>query len=341
MRALFKTKVESVDGRLTSFHRLETLQVNLGDLCNLSCAHCHHNASPHGTRIMGRAVLDKIAAFLARHPGLTLDVTGGCPEMNPEFRYFIEETAGLARRRIVRSNLAIALEPGMEWLPNFYREQELVVMASLPCYEMENVEKQRGSGVFSRSIEVLRSLNRQGYGSELELHLVHNPGNGSVSGPQDMLEEHYRKELLQHFGIRFNRLHCMNNTPLGRFREDLERNGTYRQYIEHLERKFNPQAAERIMCRTLISVGWNGVLYNCDFNLAAALPVKLVDGSDGDIDRIDEVLATGSVIRMAEHCFSCTAGHGSGCGGSFAASGSRTDEPGIRNDQGTGVCFRQ
>jgi radical SAM/Cys-rich protein len=187
MTGLFKQRVAAVDGHFTTFKRLETVQVNLGDLCNLSCAHCHHSASPSGVRIMGREVMDRIVAVLTRYPGLTLDITGGCPEMNPDFRYFVEATKGLAARRIVRSNLAIALEPGMEWLPDFYREQELVVMASLPCYEADNVEKQMGEGVFNRSIEALRRLNKQGYGSRLELHLVHNPGSSSVSGSRDML----------------------------------------------------------------------------------------------------------------------------------------------------------
>jgi radical SAM/Cys-rich protein len=341
MQVQFKRKIELLDERFTTFNRLETLQVNLGDMCNLRCAHCHHNASPQGDRIMGRVVMDKIAAFLSRCPGLTLDVTGGCPEMNPDFRYFIEATTGLASRRIVRSNLTIALEPGMEWLPDFYREQGLVVMASLPCYALENVEKQRGSGVFNRSIAVLRSLNRHGYGSELELHLVHNPGNGSVSGSRDMLEAHYRQELLQHFGIRFSRLHCMNNTPLGRFRKQLEQKGTYRQYIEQLEGTFNPEAAERIMCRTLISVGWDGMLYNCDFNLAATLPITLADGLPVPIDRIDEVITSGSDIRMADHCFSCTAGLGSGCGGAPAEAGINFSVFTDRHDQGVALCCPQ
>lgn len=336
----FKDKVADVNDRFTSFYDLNTLQVNLGDLCNLSCIHCHHNASPSGTRIMGRDVMAGITAFLSGHPGLTLDITGGCPEMNPDFRFFIEATAGLAARRIIRSNLAIALEPGMEWLPEFYREQALVIMASLPCYELENVEKQRGEGVFSSSIEVLRRLNRQGYGSERELHLVHNPGNGSVSGSREVLEQHYRTQLFQLFGVSFNHLHTMNNTPIGRFREHLEYTGRYRRYIEYLAEKFNPQAAEKIMCRTLVSVGWDGLLYNCDFNLAAALPLLLRDGSRATIDRITEVITPGSPIRMAEHCFSCTAGQGSGCGGTQPVSSRESVVPVDNNYQEPAPCFQ-
>lgn len=341
MRAQFRKQVESIDARFTTFNKLETLQVNLGDLCNLQCSHCHHNASPQGTRIMGRDVMDRIVAFLSRHPGLTFDITGGCPEMNPNFRYFIEATRGLAERRIIRSNLAIALESGMEWLPDFYREHELVVMASLPCYELENVEKQRGGGVFSRSIEVLQRLNRQGYGNALELHLVHNPGNGFISGSRDTLERHYRKELLEHFGVSFSRLHCMNNTPIGRFRDQLERKGTYQKYIEHLAEKFNPSAMRQIMCRSLISVGWDGVLYNCDFNLAAGLPLKRKDGSRAGIDLIDEVICPGSAIRMAEHCFSCTAGQGSGCGGTLPENDEKAQIATKNHNPVVSACLQQ
>jgi radical SAM/Cys-rich protein len=341
MKGLFKQKVEAVDPRFSKFQNLETLQVNLGDLCNLSCAHCHHHASPRGVRIMGRAVMDKIAAFLAQHPRLTLDITGGCPEMNPDFRYFVEATAGRAGRRIIRSNLAIAIEPGMAWLPDFYREHELVVMASLPCYEPENVEKQRGSGVFTQSIEALRRLNLQGYGSDLELNLIHNPGNGSVHGSREMLELHYRNELLRRFGVTFSRLLCMNNSPIGRFRESLERKGRYQRYIEHLAGKFNPQATERIMCRTLVNIGWDGLLYNCDFNLAAAMPLKRADESLVTIDRIEEVIVPGRGIQMADHCFSCTAGEGSGCGGLFDVSVNKVCVSANGHDQGVSICSQQ
>ncbi|HEX2998184.1 MAG TPA: arsenosugar biosynthesis radical SAM (seleno)protein ArsS [Anaerolineales bacterium] len=323
LRELFKQKVEAVNPCFSRFDRLQTLQVNLGNLCNLRCAHCHHDASPRGIKIMGRVVMDKITAFLARHPGLTLDITGGCPEMNPDFRYFVEATSGLSSRRIIRTNLAIVLEPGMEWLPDFYRRQALVLMASFPCYQQENVEKQRGKGVFNRSIEVLRRLNHHGYGDDLELHLVHNPGGGSIAGSRNMLELHYRTELHKLFGVRFSRLHCMNNAPIGRFRDNLERKGTYHCYLEHLAGNFNPQASERLMCRTLVSVGWNGMLYNCDFNMAAAMPLQLPNGSPATIDRIDEAILPGNEIQMAEHCFSCTAGEGSGCGGSLVVAGDR------------------
>lgn len=317
MHALFKRRIDEVDAALCRFDRLETIQVNLGDLCNLSCAHCLHHASPRGTRVMRRAVMEKVAAFLSRRSGLTLDITGGAPEMNPDFPFLVEATDGLAARRIVRCNLAVVTEPGMEWLPEFYRVHSLVVMASLPCYLPENVERQRGNGTFEASIEALRRLNAEGYGDTRELHLVHNPGADSVFGSRETLERDYRAELKERFGVVFNRLHCINNAPVGRFRKELERQGGYRRYLEHLADRFNPDAADRIMCRTLLSVGWDGTLHNCDFNLAAGLPIQRADGSSLTIDRIDEAVAPGGPIRVAEHCFGCTAGEGSGCGGTF------------------------
>jgi radical SAM/Cys-rich protein len=335
---MFQKKIEAVHDSFSSFRELETLQVNLGDLCNLSCGHCHHGASPHGTRIMAREVMARVTAFLARHPGLVLDITGGCPEMNPHFRHFVEATAGHATRRIVRSNLAIALEPGMEWLPDFYRQQELVVMASLPCYQAENVDSQRGRGVFERSIEALRRLNRLGYGRDRELHLVYNPASSRVAGSRESLEEHYRVELQERFGVSFSRLHCMNNAPIGRFRNDLERKGTYRRYLEQLAQLFNPLAAGQIMCRTLVSVGWDGTLYNCDFNLAAALPLQDAYGSPVPIELIDAAIVPGSPIRTAEHCFSCTAGQGSGCGGSAPEAAIRAQRPASRDEAGVAAC---
>ncbi|MBJ6725148.1 arsenosugar biosynthesis radical SAM (seleno)protein ArsS [Geomesophilobacter sediminis] len=313
---VFQEKLRAIDSGLTRFERLQTLQVNLGDRCNLSCIHCHHSASPTGTRIMGREVIDQVVRYLERHPGLTLDITGGCPELNPHFRHLVEATAGLAARRIIRSNLSIALEKGMEWLPDFYREQNLVVMASLPCYELENVEAQRGRGVYQASIEALTRLNQKGYGKDRELHLVYNPGGTAVAAARETLEQAYRQELRERFGISFNHLHCMNNVPLGRYRVSLEQTGAYQRYLAHLAERFNPDAAPGIMCRTLISIGWDGTLYNCDFNLAAGLPLRGIDGAPLRVAELAEAVRSGNPIRMAEHCFSCTAGHGSGCGGS-------------------------
>jgi len=318
MVAAFKERLRELDPMYVTFEGLQTLQVNLGNLCNLSCTHCHVNASPAGNLIMGSEVMEKIVGLLSRRPGITLDITGGCPEMNPHFRALVEGTWGCSPRRMVRSNLAILTEPGMEWLPAFYRDQELVVIASLPCYLEENVERQRGPGVFARSIEALRTLNELGYGDTLELNLVYNPGGPFIPGSQRELEEAYKAELLSRHGIRFNNLYTIANAPIGRFREHLEATGTYERYLTTLATRFNPDAAPTIMCRSLISVDWQGVLYNCDFNQAIGLPITGNDGTLLTIDDLDEAATTGTELFLAQHCYCCTAGEGSSCTGALA-----------------------
>ncbi|RNC71065.1 MAG: radical SAM/Cys-rich domain protein [Desulfuromonadales bacterium] len=318
MVAAFKEKLREIDPLYTTFEGLQTLQVNLGNRCNLSCAHCHVDASPAGKRIMGQEVMEKIAGLLARRPGITLDITGGCPEMNPHFRFLVEATQGLSCRRMVRSNLAILTEPGMEWLPSFFRDQELVVIASLPCYLEENVDKQRGGGVFEKSITALRQLNELGYGDSLELDLVYNPGGPFVPGSQKELEQSYKKELLARYGIHFTSLFTIANAPIGRFREYLEAKGAYERYLATLATRFNPDAARTIMCRTLVSVDWKGFLYNCDFNQAIGLPITGADGHILKIDDLEEAARSGVELFLAQHCYSCTAGEGSSCTGALA-----------------------
>jgi len=317
MVALFKERLRELAPEYVTFEGLQTLQVNLGDLCNLSCTHCHVQASPAGSRVMGPGVMEKIVAFLARRPGTTLDITGGCPEMNPHFRLLVEGSRGHSPRRMVRSNLVILTEPGMEWLPAFFRNQELVVIASLPCYLEENVDRQRGEGVFGRSIEALRLLNSLGYGDTLELNLVYNPGGAFVPGSQRDLEDAYRAQLTERYGIRFNHLYSIANAPVGRFREQLEATGTYERYLATLATRFNPDAAPAIMCRTLISVDWQGVLYNCDFNQAMNLPITGNDGSRLTIDELDAATAPGTELFLGQHCYCCTAGEGSSCTGAL------------------------
>lgn len=318
MVAAFKERLRELAPEYVTFEGLQTLQVNLGDLCNLSCTHCHVKASPAGSRVMGTAVMEKIVAFLARRPGITLDITGGCPEMNPHFRPLVEGSRGHSPRRMVRSNLAILTEPGMEWLPAFFRDQELVVIASLPCYLEENVDRQRGQGVFGRSIDALRRLNGLGYGDTLEMNLVYNPGGPFVPGSQRELEDAYRAQLRERYGIRFNHLYTIANAPIGRFREQLEAAGAYERYLATLATRFNPDAAPAIMCRTLISVDWQGVLYNCDFNQAMGLPITGNDGSRLTIDELDEATTPGTELFLAQHCYCCTAGEGSSCTGALA-----------------------
>ena len=322
MNRAFKEQLKEINPLYLGFDKLQTLQVNLGDQCNLRCSHCHVGASPSGTESMGQEVIDRLVAFLARSPGLTLDVTGGCPEMSPRFRYLFELTEGIAARRMVRSNLTIITEPGMEWLPDFYRRHRVVIIGSLPCYLKENVDRQRGEGVYDRSIEALRRLNAIGYGnSPLELNLVYNPGGDFVPGSQKQLADAYRQELGEQWGIRFNDLYTITNAPIGRFRAQLEEMGTYDRYVNLLARSFNPDAAGSIMCRSLISVGWNGNLYNCDFNQALGMPITADDGTVLTIEDLEAATRNGNEICLADHCYSCTAGEGSSCTGALAAKG--------------------
>ena len=317
MLVSFQQRLQAVNPEYETFENLQTLQVNLGNLCNLHCTHCHVNASSRSTEVMGQDVMEQIAGFLRRHPDLTLDITGGCPEMNPNFRFLIEQTEGLAPRRLLRSNLAIMAEPGREWLPEFCRSHELTIVGSLPCYLEENVDRQRGSGVYQKSITVLKRLNSLGYGAELELDLVYNPGGDFVSGSQQELETAYKAELSANHGITFNHLFTITNAPIGRFREYLEANGTYAEYLLLLAGRFNSEAAGSIMCRTLISVDWQGKIYNCDFNQALAMPVTADDGSEITIAELDDGGMNGKKIRLSQHCYCCTAGEGSSCTGAL------------------------
>lgn len=317
MVPLFTDRLQAVNPEFETFASLQTLQVNLGNLCNLCCSHCHVNASLRGTEIMGVEVMTQIVRFLSRHPELTLDITGGCPEMNPHFRYFVEQTAALTPRRLLRSNLAIMAEPGWEWLPEFCRAQRLTIVGSLPCYLEKNVDAQRGSGVYQKSIQVLKQLNALGYGTELELNLVYNPGGDFVPGAQVGLEEVYKSELSIRHGICFNHLFTITNAPIGRFREQLEASGSYADYLRLLDSRFNPAAVGSIMCRTLISVDWQGNVYNCDFNQALLLPITAEDGSVISISALDDESLSGRKIRLSQHCYCCTAGEGSSCTGAL------------------------
>jgi len=314
----FKDRLQAVNPEYETFASLHTLQVNLGNLCNLHCTHCHVGASRRGTEIMGTAVMEQIVKFLKRHPDLTLDITGGCPEMNPDFRYLIEQTNGLASRRLLRSNLAIMAEQGWEWLPEYCRNHELTIIGSLPCYLEENVDRQRGSGVYQKCIQVLKQLNSLGYGTEQELNLVYNPGGNFVAGSQQGLEAAYKTELSTNHGIIFNRLFTITNAPIGRFREHLEVTGTYSDYLQMLAGRFNPEAAGSIMCRTLISVDWQGKIYNCDFNQALGMPVTAADGSELFISQLEDASMRGKQIDLAQHCYCCTAGEGSSCNGALS-----------------------
>ncbi|NVO00749.1 MAG: arsenosugar biosynthesis radical SAM protein ArsS [Geobacteraceae bacterium] len=313
----FEAQILEINPAFARITGIETLQVNLGNLCNLCCTHCHQEASPLGTKIMGRDVIDAIADLLTGNRAMTLDITGGAPELHPDFRYFIELTEGNAKKRILRSNLAIMKETGMEWLPEFCALQRLSITASLPCYLEENVDTQRGTGTYDSSISAIKELNRLGYGSELELNLVYNPGGGFLPPSQQELETAYRQELLERHGITFTNLFTITNAPVGRFRSSLEKSGKLDRYMNLLAEKFNPCAAEAIMCRSLLSIDWQGHIYNCDFNQAVGRELRNPDGSPLTVLNLDLDSMRKREILFADYCYCCTAGEGSSCTGAL------------------------
>ena len=298
---------------------VRTLQVNLGNRCNQKCSHCHVGAGPDGEKIMPRDVMQEIIDFLSNYRGLCVDMTGGCPELNHNFKFFVEEVRPLAEHLMARTNLTVFFEPGLDWVASWYRDQRVVVIGSLPCYTEENVDKQRGRNVFKASIKAIKQLNELGYGYDenLQLNLVYNPGGDFLPAPQEQLEADYKRELNEKFGVRFNRLFTITNAPIGRFKQRLEAKGVLGPYLEQLANNFNPDAAENVMCRSLVSVDYRGLLYNCDFNQALGLPIILSDGQAATIDRLDDVIFQNVDVITGTHCYCCTAGAGSSCTGSL------------------------
>jgi radical SAM/Cys-rich protein len=295
-----------------------TLQVNAGKLCNQACHHCHVEAGPKRTEIMSEGVADRVLELLAASPDVTtVDLTGGAPELNPHFRRLVRETRALGRAVIDRCNLTVLFEPGMDDLAEFLAEHAVAVMASLPCYGAENVEKQRGAGVFDKSIHALQRLNALGYGrgAGLALDLVYNPVGAFLPPPQAELEARYRDELGRGFGIDFDRLLTITNMPIKRFAEALARAGEQAAYMGLLVNHFNPATVDGLMCRSLLSVGWDGALYDCDFNQMLELPLGGGPATIFDVPGLGDL--TGAPIATAAHCYGCTAGTGSSCGGAL------------------------
>jgi radical SAM/Cys-rich protein len=301
-----------------------TLQINVGKLCNQACHHCHVNAGPKRAEIMPRDVAERIIALLAASSTIeTVDITGGAPELNPNFRWLVAEASRLGRRVIDRCNLTVLFRPGMDDLPDFLARNGVEITASLPCYTAENVDKQRGPGVFDKSIRALQVLNGLGYGlpgSPLLLNIVYNPLGPFLPPSQANLEADYKKQLREHFGIQFHRLFTLTNMPIKRFADCLHRSGKWDAYMSLLVNHFNPAAVASLMCRTLVSVAWEGKLYDCDFNqmLEIGLPHQPAMGpaSVWDIESFSGW--TGKPISTGSHCFGCTAGSGSSCGGTLA-----------------------
>ena len=298
--------------------RLSTLQVNLGYRCNQSCRHCHVDAGPWRTEMMADALMQLIPQAVRTQRISCLDLTGGAPELHPGFRKLVRQVRADGVDVIDRCNLTILSEPGQEDLALFLADQGVRVIASLPCYSESNVDQQRGNGVFERSIRGLRQLNALGYGNgdgRLELHLVYNPQGPSLPPAQAPLEEAYKKELSV-LGIRFDRLLTLANMPIKRFARDLALRGELERYQRLLEAAHNPANASAVMCRELLSVDWQGNLYDCDFNQQLQMPLS------GRIRRLedlvlDDTVVTGQVIHTDRHCFGCTAGAGSSCGGAL------------------------
>jgi len=299
---------------------LETLQVNVGKLCDLACHHCHVEAGPKRTEIMESHTVDRILELLSETQGVhTLDITGGAPELNPHFRRLVSEARKLDKMVMDRCNLTVLFRQGQENTAQFLADQKVQIVASLPCYTRQNVEKQRGLHVFNPSIEALQLLNGLGYGQSgtgLELDLVYNPLGPSLPPAQGQLEETYRQELGDRFGIVFNHLYTITNMPIKRFLHQLERNGQYESYMQTLLDAFNPCAAKGVMCRNLLSVGWDGQLYDCDFNQALELPLGGKPRTLWDIESLEQV--NQEPIAFGDHCYGCTAGAGSSCGGALA-----------------------
>jgi radical SAM/Cys-rich protein len=299
-----------------------TIQVNVGKLCNQACHHCHVDAGPRRTEIMTRATADRVIEILAASPHVrTLDITGGAPELNPNFTMLVERARALDRTVIVRCNLTVTLEPGMEWLVDFYRDSHVELICSLPCYTAENVDQQRGAGVFEKSIAALRNLNACGFGrAAMRLDLVYNPIGASLPPPQVELESRYRDELQRNFGIVFDRLLTITNMPIARFAHQLAATGMHAKYMSLLVNHFNPVTVDNLMCRTLVSIGWDGRLYDCDFNQMLEIPLGgRQSHPDLTIWNIDDVaILADQPIATASHCFGCTAGAGSSCTGAIA-----------------------
>ncbi|UVW30048.1 arsenosugar biosynthesis radical SAM (seleno)protein ArsS [Massilia sp. H6] len=300
---------------------LDTLQVNLGYLCNQSCLHCHVNAGPNRKELMDRDNIDAVLAVLAAKKLHTLDLTGGAPEMNPLFGYLVEQARALGVRVIDRCNLTILSEPGYEHLAGFLAANRVEVCASLPCYSQENVDKQRGDGVFERSIGALQALNALGYGKPgtgLVLNLVFNPQGAVLPPGQQQLEAAYKQELAEHFGIVFNELFVIVNMPIQRFGSTLVSKGQFTGYMDLLKANYLEQNLDSVMCRSLVSVDWQGFLYDCDFNQMLGMRAPIGAGGRPHLRDLLREEVEGLPIAIADHCYGCTAGQGSSCGGALA-----------------------
>ncbi len=298
-------------------NHLEILQINLGYLCNMECNHCHVDASPRRKEITTKQVLLKCLEVIDNVSSIhTVDLTGGAPEMNPNFKWLIEELSKRNVETLVRSNLTILVEGKFKTYPEFLTKHKVTIVSSLPCYTQQNVDAQRGDGTFYKSIKALKKLNKLGYGQsdDLKLHLVYNPGGASIAGNQQALENDYKRELKENYGIVFNNLYTITNLPISRFLEDLLSKNKLQTYVKLLANSFNPYAAENLMCKNTLSVDYNGNLYDCDFNQILKKPIASNIKNIMDFD--DAILLKRQIVTN-QHCFGCTAGEGSSCQGAL------------------------
>jgi radical SAM/Cys-rich protein len=299
---------------------VDVLQVNLGRYCNLACIHYHVESGPTRKEMMSRQTVDAVLRFFAGTSIPTLDITGGAPELHRDFDYLVESARGLGRHVMDRCNLTVIFEPEKEYLPEFFQRHEVQLVCSLPCYSQENVDKQRGKGTFEASIRALQRFNEIGYGqpdSNLILNLVYNPVGPHLPPPQAQLEQDYKRILRDQFGIVFNHLFCLTNMPITRYATHLKLRGEYDRYVELLESNFNAATLDQVMCRNLISIGWDGRIYDCDFNQMLDLPICDDEGNTLEISSLSVDKILNRAITVGNHCYACTAGSGSSCGGAL------------------------
>jgi len=320
----FSERVQ-LEGMTLRRRSINTVQINVGKRCNQACVHCHVDAGPKRTEMMDRRTAALALEFVRAANARTVDITGGAPELNPWFRFLVEESRRDGRHVIDRCNLTILLEPGQEDLAEFLARMGVEIIASMPCYLEENVEKQRGRGVYEKSIEALQSLNRLGYGKDnsgLILNLVYNPVGASLPPPQAVLEEDYKRELGSRFGVVFNSVYTITNMPIARFAHILERDGKLETYLHLLAEGFNQSTLTHLMCKDQVSISWDGYLYDCDFN--QMLDLRVGNGKPFRLgEQSPEALVRALIHRdilVDNHCYGCTAGAGSSCGGSLAIS---------------------
>ena len=300
--------------------QLETLQVNLGYICNQKCVHCHVNAGPNRKEMMDRTTMDQVIGYLKASGAKILDITGGAPEINPYFRYLVRIGRQLGVHVIDRCNLTILEEPGYEDLGEYLAANQVEIIASLPCYLEENVDRQRGKGVYQVSIRVLCALNELGYGrdgSDLTLNLIYNPLGPTLPPPQSTLEAEYKRELGKRYGIVFNHLYTLTNMPIQRFGSLLISKGQFKSYMTLLRDAHQEKNTESVMCRSLVSIDWRGYVYDCDFNQMLGLPLYVSGKPRVHVSDLMDTDLDGNPIMVAEHCYGCTAGQGSSCGGAL------------------------